>query len=82
MNVYGFALKNVTLSGPTLFGPTIEEAIKVAKINKMQGSLSYIVLLIMTDGLINDLSETIELLFQATHLPISIIIVGIGNDDF
>jgi hypothetical protein len=36
----------------------------------------------MTDGLINDLDETIEQLYLATYLPISIIIVGIGDENF
>ena len=36
----------------------------------------------MTDGEIHDMDATIELLVDAAHLPLSIIIVGIGNADF
>ena len=38
--------------------------------------------MILTDGVIDDLQETIDSLVQASLLPLSIIIVGIGNSDF
>ena len=38
--------------------------------------------MILTDGIINDMSETIDAIVEASFLPISIIIVGIGNADF
>ncbi|CAM9947346.1 unnamed protein product [Choristocarpus tenellus] len=42
----------------------------------------YQVLLILTDGIINDMQETINCLVEASRLPLSVIIVGIGNADF
>lgn len=39
-------------------------------------------LLILTDGAIHDMKETRDLIVEASHLPLSIIIVGIGNADF
>jgi len=42
----------------------------------------YYILLIITDGEIHDMRETIELIVQASHLPLSIVIVGVGNADF
>ena len=39
-------------------------------------------LLILTDGSIHDMKETRDLIVEASHLPLSIIIVGIGNADF
>jgi hypothetical protein len=42
----------------------------------------YIVLLILTDGCIHDMEATKTSLVNSSHLPLSIIIVGIGNDDF
>mmetsp|Transcript_35689 Transcript_35689/g.44270 ORF Transcript_35689/g.44270 Transcript_35689/m.44270 type:complete len:167 (-) Transcript_35689:1018-1518(-) len=38
--------------------------------------------MILTDGIINDLDETIAMIVHASHLPMSIIIVGVGSADF
>mmetsp|Transcript_8435 Transcript_8435/g.8347 ORF Transcript_8435/g.8347 Transcript_8435/m.8347 type:complete len:153 (-) Transcript_8435:20-478(-) len=42
----------------------------------------YHVLLLMTDGEIHDMDITLSLVVQASTLPLSIIIVGLGNEDF
>ena len=42
----------------------------------------YLVLLIITDGAIHDMDETIRLIVRGADLPLSILIVGVGNDDF
>ena len=42
----------------------------------------YFVLLIITDGAITDMEATKTALVQASQLPMSIIIVGVGNADF
>lgn len=39
-------------------------------------------MLILTDGEIHDMNETIDSLVLASGLPLSVIIVGIGNADF
>ncbi|MEQ2189104.1 Copine-4 [Goodea atripinnis] len=44
--------------------------------------MQYFILLILTDGVITDMADTREAIVQASHLPMSIIIVGIGNADF
>lgn len=49
---------------------------------KARGSTVYQVLLIVTDGEIHDMDKTTDLLVQAATLPLSIIIVGVGNADF
>jgi len=38
--------------------------------------------LILTDGIINDLEKTIDEVVHGSVLPLSIIIVGIGEADF
>jgi hypothetical protein len=43
---------------------------------------NYTVLLILTDGAITDSSQTIDAIVQASYLPLSIIIIGVGNADF
>lgn len=42
----------------------------------------YYILLLITDGLINDTDATIDEIVRASGLPISIIIVGVGDEDF
>ena len=82
MGAYINMVNHVDLSGPTLFNPLIEESMKVAEANKQAGSMVYSILLILTDGAINDMNETISSIVKAAYLPMSIIIVGVGNGDF
>ena len=42
----------------------------------------YTILLIITDGIIEDMQETKNLLVQAGKLPLSVIIIGVGEGDF
>ena len=46
------------------------------------GALSYSVLLIVTDGVVTDINSTIEALVDAKDSPLSILIVGVGQEDF
>lgn len=39
-------------------------------------------LLILTDGIINDMEKTIDEIVRGSSLPMSIIIVGVGDADF
>lgn len=43
---------------------------------------SYEILLILTDGEIHDMPETKDLICSAAKIPLSIIIIGLGNEDF
>ena len=44
--------------------------------------MDYNILMILTDGLVNDMDETIDDLVEASYLPISVIFIGIGYNDF
>jgi hypothetical protein len=39
-------------------------------------------MIILTDGCINDRNETIDAIVELANYPVSLIIVGIGNNDF
>ena len=68
----------LTFSGPTEFAPIIQ-----AVISKIGDDIfHYYILMILTDGVIDDLQETIDCLVAASQYPLSIIIIGIGNEDF
>lgn len=80
LNSYYAALNVVELSGPTHFHHIINQTIAVASTTVAHSQ--YYVLLILTDGAIMDMQETIDSVVKASSLPISIIIVGIGNAEF
>lgn len=55
---------------------------KTAKGFKDAGSEKYVVLAILTDGIISDFDGSFEMIVDCCELPISIIIIGIGDADF
>ncbi|KAH1126216.1 hypothetical protein AAZX31_06G156600 [Glycine max] len=82
MMAYTSALLNVSLAGPTLFGPVISTAALIASQSVANGGRKYFVLLIITDGVVTDLQETKDAIVKASDLPLSILIVGVGGADF
>ena len=92
---YHQALNSVQLYGPTNFSPVINHVAKIAAMHKDKPSnyqvlliiiiiiiVNYQVLLIITDGIITDMDATKHAIIAASHLPMSIIIVGVGSVDF
>ena len=70
------------MSGPKLLRPTIDAAIKCAA-QESQHKLSYGVLVVLCcSGKVNDVSEVMEKISQASYIPLSVVIVGIGDGDF
>ena len=51
-------------------------------VKKENNKLKYYILMILTDGMIDDIDYTINALVDASFLPISVIIIGIGKADF
>lgn len=80
MNAYKHAINTVQLSGPTYFSHIIQKTIQDIRNNGTNNN--YYILLIITDGQITDLKETKQAIVQASVLPLSIIIVGVGDADF
>jgi len=81
---YYNCLPQIQFYGPTNFSPVINE---VARMAADPGNLEkpvpdYFVLLILTDGIITDMDKTMEAIVNASGLPFSIIIVGVGDADF
>ncbi|KAH0659236.1 hypothetical protein KY289_027984 [Solanum tuberosum] len=82
MTAYMSALFNVSLAGPTIFGPVVTSAADIANQSLMKRERKYFILLIITDGVITDLQETMDALVHAADLPLSVLIVGVGGADF
>jgi vacuolar-type H+-ATPase subunit F/Vma7 len=47
-------------------------------LNVSQNNQKYIILLIITDGVISDMDDTIDEIVKGSSLPLSIIIIGVG----
>jgi copine 1/2/3 len=75
MEAYFACLPRIKLYGPTNFAPTIASATAGARAAKGV----YTVLLIITDGDITDMDQTVDELVKADDAPISIVIVGVGS---
>ena len=71
------------MSGPTLFAPLLNTvAASVESHGCTQDQQKFTILLILTDGCINDMETTMRTLIRASHLPLSVVIVGVGAADF
>uniref|UniRef100_A0A674BYA2 Copine-3 n=1 Tax=Salmo trutta TaxID=8032 RepID=A0A674BYA2_SALTR len=83
VEAYRMALPQVKLYGPTNFSPIINHVAGIASGAAQQNNASqYFVLLIITDGEITDLDQTRDAIVKASRLPMSIIIIGVGEADF
>lgn len=82
LEAYSQGIHRVRLAGPTIFGPVIEKATSIAKQACELKQKKYYVLLIITDGVITDLQESINALVNASGFPMSVLIVGVGGADF
>ncbi|KAM4523558.1 copine-8 [Fundulus diaphanus] len=80
MEAYYQSLKSVQLYGPTNFSPVINHVARYAA--SVKDGSQYFVLLIITDGVISDMAQTKESIVNASGLPMSIIIVGVGPAEF
>ena len=80
INEYHNCFNNIVLAGPTEFCPLVKKVNET--IIKENNPLKYHILMILTDGIIVDQQQTIDALVEGSFLPLSVIIIGIGNDHF
>lgn len=82
--IYTNLLKSnkIKMSSPTLFSPMLNEINRITIEGFNKDQFCYTILLIMTDGVIHDMEETIEKVIDGSILPLSIIIIGLGCEDF
>lgn len=67
----------VDLAGPTSFAPVIHRAIEIVREEQ-----AYHILVIIADGQVTDASptgETARAIIEASHYPLSIVVVGVGD---
>ncbi|XP_067144459.1 copine-3-like isoform X1 [Centruroides vittatus] len=81
IDAYRNCIYQVQLYGPTNFTPVINHVARFAE-SSMATCDHYFVLLILTDGVVSDINDTRRAIVQASRLPMSIIIIGVGHADF
>ncbi len=69
-------------SGPTNFRRFLDRLNFLARVEPGKPANKCYVGIILTDGAISDLSETVERIVVGSHEPIFLIIVGVGDADF
>uniref|UniRef100_A0A8C9ZZ24 Copine IVb n=1 Tax=Sander lucioperca TaxID=283035 RepID=A0A8C9ZZ24_SANLU len=83
VEAYQNCLPKIQLYGPTNIAPIIQKvALSASEEMHTKEAMEYFILLILTDGVITDMADTREAIVHASHLPMSVIIVGVGNADF
>eukprot|EP00347_Sterkiella_histriomuscorum_P017569 403348833 len=83
VKTYKHACQKINLYGPTFFSGVLKMIVDMAENERVsQDNQQYFILLLITDGIINDMKHTIDQIVRGSSLPISIIIVGVGNQDF
>mmetsp|Transcript_21973 Transcript_21973/g.53163 ORF Transcript_21973/g.53163 Transcript_21973/m.53163 type:complete len:534 (+) Transcript_21973:736-2337(+) len=79
---------DLIMSGPTVLSSVLRKAAARSKkfylAPPSTTNMGYCVLLVLTDGIVNDLRSTQELVrsYKNLHLPLSVLVVGIGRADF
>ena len=61
---------------------TLEKALSLAKESKSQGSKRYIILTVVTEDSIHDVDSLTKILAEGEMLPLSVVILGIGKENF
>ena len=83
LQTYRNILNQTKLYGPTYFHYIIDHVVSLVKEDVIaENKMNYTILMILTDGIIDDMDDTINSLVEASFYPISVIIIGIGDADF
>jgi hypothetical protein len=77
VSLYQESLKDVTLSGPTYLRSVVAHAVQYASTHT-----GYTVLMVLTDGSMNDFDATCREIRAAVNQPISVVLVGVGSHNF
>ena len=80
LEAYKKNMKGIYMAGPTFFSSILDVFMDYAQ--EGQDLKTYFVLLILTDGEIHDMVETKRMIVEASKLPVSVIIIGVGNEEF
>ncbi|CAD5219140.1 unnamed protein product [Bursaphelenchus okinawaensis] len=80
MTGYRRAVMSVLPYAPTEYVSPIHHIVKMAKAAVKTGTSLYFVLVIFTNGALKNHKESMDVIVNSSHLPISIVFVAIGNE--
>ena len=72
---YNEMVKDVVLSGPTSFAPIIRRSMR----HVVESGNKFHILVIIADGQMEDEGPTVSAIIDASKLPLSIVLVGVGD---
>lgn len=79
---YENTIPKVIFAGPTYFAPMLKAWNDMVTLETQRNPKKYYVFLLLTDGINHDIDDTVEQVVISSRLPISIIIVGVGQANF
>ena len=79
---YRDSLPKITLDGPTYLFPVFKENLDMLKDDDECLTSIYHILVIITDGNNHDIDEMVRQLIKSERYPISVCIVGVGDENF
>ena len=79
---YRESLPKITLDGPTYFFPVFKENLDMLKDDDDCSTSIYHILVIISDGNNHDIDEMVRQLIKSERYPISVCIVGVGDENF
>jgi Copine/C2 domain len=82
LKIYNSTFEYITLAGPCRLAPGIKSTVQWVRGVAKEDKLFYAVLVILCDGEVTDMDETIRMIVEAAIEPMSILLVGIGPKSF
>lgn len=79
---YEATLKRMTPAEPRRFAQVIAQASRLASEYHLSLEHKYYVLVLLTNGVSEDMDQVVSEIIRASSLPLSILIVGVGGGDF
>ena len=80
LEAYQFSLLQCGLYGPTMFSPWLRNTVDMIK--ERLDQRIYHIYVILTDGDIHDMPLTKDIIVEGSEYPLSIIIIGLGENQF
>lgn len=82
LSSYEATLKRMTPAEPRRFAQVIAQASRLASEYHKSLEHKYFVLVVLTNGVSDDINQVVSEIIRASSLPLSVLFVGVGDADF